>query len=303
MPPDRWLGLVLCLWILGCAGMASTFALYSPVLKAVGSFDQRQVAALAVAKDLGECLGIIPGLLCDFMPPWMMLLIGSTHFFLGFGTLWLGCNHVLQLPGFLQVRLQASFTAWPCLSSTAFQRSLRLLIPFEFQPAELKLRHEAEQCRGRLMTSSFLPGRCLACSSRPLKGRHGSTQRRWSYASATSPSHGALWLACSRAWSGCRAQSTLRFTLLSWRQINQPFPGSWRSCRLSWFFHRCSLSGESRSRCSSALLSGALPAPSCVPSGRMPLPSFQRRPTCLRWLISGTHLDRNTTITRRKRRT
>ncbi|PWZ19467.1 Protein NUCLEAR FUSION DEFECTIVE 4 [Zea mays] len=71
------------------ADIGYLFGAISPVIKAALGYNQRQVAALGVAKDLGDCVGFLAGSLSAVLPSWAMLLIGFAQNFLGFGWLWL----------------------------------------------------------------------------------------------------------------------------------------------------------------------------------------------------------------------
>ncbi|CAI5992964.1 unnamed protein product [Closterium sp. NIES-64] len=96
---NRWLGLICGLWLLACAGSSATFAIYSPALKAVGGYNQREVDGLAVAKDMGESVGLLPGLLCDALPVWALVLVGSLHYLVGFSGLFaVATQRILPLP-------------------------------------------------------------------------------------------------------------------------------------------------------------------------------------------------------------
>eukprot|EP00850_Spirogloea_muscicola_P021809 SM000262S09888 [mRNA] locus=s262:136193:140130:- [translate_table: standard] len=75
---NRWLGLVAGMWILACAGSSYTFAIYSPALKSRLRYSQQQIASLAVAKDVGDSVGILAGMLCDVFSPAGMLLLGGS---------------------------------------------------------------------------------------------------------------------------------------------------------------------------------------------------------------------------------
>lgn len=52
-------------------------------------YSQRQLAFLAVAKDLGDAIGFVAGSLCEVLPTWGLFLIGALQNFLGYGLLWL----------------------------------------------------------------------------------------------------------------------------------------------------------------------------------------------------------------------
>jgi hypothetical protein len=44
---------------------------------------------LSVGNDVGENVGLVPGVLANRLPPWLILVISSACAFFGFGTLWL----------------------------------------------------------------------------------------------------------------------------------------------------------------------------------------------------------------------
>nr|CAD1824978.1 unnamed protein product [Ananas comosus var. bracteatus] len=92
-PP--WVGLGAAVWVQVAAGSAYTFPLYSHALKAVLGLRQQQVAMLGVANDMGENLGLVPGLLCNRLAPGLALAVGAAACFLGFGLLWLAVSRTL----------------------------------------------------------------------------------------------------------------------------------------------------------------------------------------------------------------
>jgi hypothetical protein len=102
-PP--WVGLAAAVWVPMAAGNAYTLIpLYSPALKPVLGYDQRQLAMLSVANDVGENFGVIAGVLCNSLPPLLVLLVGAAFCFLGFGTLWLAVSGtVLGMPYWLVI--------------------------------------------------------------------------------------------------------------------------------------------------------------------------------------------------------
>ncbi|KAM2898782.1 hypothetical protein COP2_008282 [Malus domestica] len=86
-PP--WVGLGAAVWVQIAAGTAFTFPLYSHSLKSVLGFNQKQLTMLVVANDIGENVGLIPGILSKKHPPWLILLIGALACFFGYGIIWL----------------------------------------------------------------------------------------------------------------------------------------------------------------------------------------------------------------------
>ncbi|KAB1217471.1 putative transporter MCH1 [Morella rubra] len=86
---NRWLVFVCAMWVQSCAGVGYLFGSISPVIKSAMGYDQRQVAFLGVAKDLGDAIGFGAGSLCEVLPVWVILLIGVVQNFLGYGLVWL----------------------------------------------------------------------------------------------------------------------------------------------------------------------------------------------------------------------
>uniref|UniRef100_A0ACD5XS62 Uncharacterized protein n=1 Tax=Avena sativa TaxID=4498 RepID=A0ACD5XS62_AVESA len=89
-PP--WLGLSAAVWVQVAGGASSTFALYSHALKVALGVDQSRLAMLAVACDVGDNLGLLPGVLCNRLHPAVLLLIGAAACVLGYGTTWLAVS-------------------------------------------------------------------------------------------------------------------------------------------------------------------------------------------------------------------
>lgn len=92
-PP--WVGLGAAVWVQIAAGNAYTFSLYSPSLKSVLGFSQQQLTILGVANDIGENVGILPGIACNKLPPWAVLLVGVFASFFGYGVIWLAVSQTL----------------------------------------------------------------------------------------------------------------------------------------------------------------------------------------------------------------
>ncbi|KAL3598213.1 hypothetical protein D5086_006131 [Populus alba] len=86
-PP--WVGLAAALWVEIAAGNAYNFPLYSPALKSVMGLNQQQLTMLGGANDIGENVGLLPGMACNKFPPWAVLSVGVLACFLGYGVLWL----------------------------------------------------------------------------------------------------------------------------------------------------------------------------------------------------------------------
>ncbi|XP_044485722.1 protein NUCLEAR FUSION DEFECTIVE 4-like isoform X2 [Mangifera indica] len=93
-PP--WVGLAAAVWVEMSAGNAYNFPLYSSKLKSVMGFNQQQVTILGVANDIGENVGLLPGIACNKFPPWAVLLVGVVFCFLGYGVLWLAVSQTVS---------------------------------------------------------------------------------------------------------------------------------------------------------------------------------------------------------------
>ncbi|GMY15132.1 protein NUCLEAR FUSION DEFECTIVE 4-like isoform X1 [Fagus crenata] len=92
---NRWLVFVSAMWVQAFAGIGYLFGSISPVIKSAMGYNQRQVAFLGVAKDLGDSIGFLAGSLCEVLPIWVILLIGVVQNFVGYGLVWLVVAGVL----------------------------------------------------------------------------------------------------------------------------------------------------------------------------------------------------------------
>lgn len=114
-PP--WVGLGASVWMQVAAGNAYNFPLYSHSLKSVLGFNQQQLTMLGVANDIGENVGLLPGIVCNKFPPWIVLLIGAFACFFGYGVLWLSLSRpALNLPYWLVNLIFFFFGLFICLS-------------------------------------------------------------------------------------------------------------------------------------------------------------------------------------------
>ncbi|KAI3686287.1 hypothetical protein L1987_79961 [Smallanthus sonchifolius] len=113
-PP--WVGFAAAVWIGIAAGNSYCFPLYSHSLKSVLGLSQQQLTVLGVANDLGENTGILPGIACNYFPPWVVLLVGVFSSFFGYGVIWLAITQTLHnLPYWLlwvALVLAANSSAW-----------------------------------------------------------------------------------------------------------------------------------------------------------------------------------------------
>lgn len=59
------------------------------MIKSSLGYNQRQIARLGVAKDLGDSVGFLTGYFCEVLPLWAALLIGALQNLVGYGWVWL----------------------------------------------------------------------------------------------------------------------------------------------------------------------------------------------------------------------
>ncbi|CAJ1787994.1 unnamed protein product [Sphenostylis stenocarpa] len=86
---SRWLVFVAAMWLQSWAGIGYLFGSISPVIKSSLGYNQKQLAMLGVAKDLGDAVGFVTGLLCELLPIWGALLVGAALNLIGYGWVWL----------------------------------------------------------------------------------------------------------------------------------------------------------------------------------------------------------------------
>ncbi|KAK6128272.1 hypothetical protein DH2020_037985 [Rehmannia glutinosa] len=86
---NRWLVFVAAMWIQSCAGIGYLFGSISPTIKSSLNYNQKQIARLGVAKDLGDSVGFLAGSLSEILPLWAALLVGAIQNFIGYGWVWL----------------------------------------------------------------------------------------------------------------------------------------------------------------------------------------------------------------------
>ena len=118
---NRWLVFVAAMWMQSVAGVGYLFGSLSPVIKSSLGYNQRQVASLGVAKDLGDSVGFLAGTLCAVLPLWAALLVGAAQNLVGYGWVWLAVTRRVAVPPLWAVR---SVTLPPIISpSVSFSRS------------------------------------------------------------------------------------------------------------------------------------------------------------------------------------
>lgn len=118
-PP--WVGLGASVWIQIASANSYTFPLYSHSLKSVLGFNQRQITLLGVAIDVGENVGLLPGVASNKFPPWVILCVGALACFIGYGVLWLAVTKTItSLPYWLVSSSSTLFFLQFCLLCFVF---------------------------------------------------------------------------------------------------------------------------------------------------------------------------------------
>lgn len=91
----RWVVFVCAMWDMSFAGTAYMFGSISPVIKSSMGYNQKQVAFLSVAKDLGDNVGLLAGFISKAWPVWAVILVGVLQNVVGYGLVWLVVTHRL----------------------------------------------------------------------------------------------------------------------------------------------------------------------------------------------------------------
>lgn len=99
----KWVGFVTAIWVQAIAGNNYTFSNYSVALKSILDVNQVQLNNLSVAKDVGKAFGLVAGFASDYLPAWLILLIGSLEGFLGYGVQWLVLSQKIRPPPYWQM--------------------------------------------------------------------------------------------------------------------------------------------------------------------------------------------------------
>lgn len=98
----QWLSLVGVVWVQSISGTNTNFPAYSSQLKHVLSMSQVQVNNLAFASDAGKLLGWFSGVAAVYLPPWLVLIIGSALGLVGYGVQYLSLTHRIPSLSYLQ---------------------------------------------------------------------------------------------------------------------------------------------------------------------------------------------------------
>jgi len=103
----QWLTLVVIIWLQSVNGTNTTFPAYSPQLKELLSMSQAELNNLSFASDAGKLFGFLSGMAALYLPLWLVLLIGSTLGFVGYGLQYLFITHQISSLSYAHIFLLA----------------------------------------------------------------------------------------------------------------------------------------------------------------------------------------------------
>lgn len=102
---SKWVSTVASIWIQCTSGSLYTFSIYSQTLKSTQHYDQSTLDIVSVSKDIGANIGVLSGLLYDFIAsrtttttttgPWLVHFLGSAQCFLGYFLMWAAVSGLL----------------------------------------------------------------------------------------------------------------------------------------------------------------------------------------------------------------
>lgn len=114
----QWMSLIGTIWLQSTSGTNSNFPAYSSQLKQLLSLSQLQLNNLALASDAGKLLGWFSGIAAVYLPLWMVLMIGTSLGFIGYGVQylflanWLPNNSLAYWHIFLLTSLAGNSICW-----------------------------------------------------------------------------------------------------------------------------------------------------------------------------------------------
>ncbi|MBA0719946.1 hypothetical protein Golax_007591 [Gossypium laxum] len=85
----QWLSLVAIIWLQSINGTNSNFPAYSSQFKHLLSISQIQLNNLAFASDAGKLFGWLSGSAANYLPMWLVLILGSSLGLIGYGVQYL----------------------------------------------------------------------------------------------------------------------------------------------------------------------------------------------------------------------
>lgn len=96
----QWLSLVGIIWLQSINGTNFNFPSYSSQLKQQLSMSQLQLNNLAFASDAGKLFACFSGLAANYLPLWLVLMIGSSLGLVGYGVQYLFITNQFQSPSY-----------------------------------------------------------------------------------------------------------------------------------------------------------------------------------------------------------
>lgn len=94
----RWFMMFASILIMAAAGLTYLFGVYSKEIKSTLGYDQSTLNLIGFSKDLGANIGVLSGVLDEFAPTWMVLLVGSVMNFAGYFVIWLAVTKRIAKP-------------------------------------------------------------------------------------------------------------------------------------------------------------------------------------------------------------
>ncbi|KAL1828018.1 hypothetical protein ACET3Z_006430 [Daucus carota] len=99
----RWFMMFASILIMAAAGLTYLFGVYSKEIKSTLGYDQTTLNLIGFSKDLGANIGVLSGVLDEFAPTWMVLLVGSLMNFAGYFMIWLAVTKRIPKPSVWQM--------------------------------------------------------------------------------------------------------------------------------------------------------------------------------------------------------
>ncbi|KAB1227209.1 hypothetical protein CJ030_MR1G022629 [Morella rubra] len=101
----RWFVVFASLLIMAGAGASYIYPAFSLMVKESLGYDEDEMIVITFYKDIGTYVAIFNGLICEVIPIWLVLLIGSVLNFGSFLMLWSTVTHKIARPKAWQVGL------------------------------------------------------------------------------------------------------------------------------------------------------------------------------------------------------
>ncbi|KAE8057347.1 hypothetical protein FH972_014048 [Carpinus fangiana] len=99
----QWFMVFASFLIMMTAGVTYMFSLYSKDIKSIFGYDQTILNLISFCKDLGANVGVLSGVINEFMPPWVVLSIGAVLNLFGYLMIWLILTKRIGTPQLWQI--------------------------------------------------------------------------------------------------------------------------------------------------------------------------------------------------------